>query len=152
VLNFLSTLTQDLHPLVVHFPIALLPLSFLFALLARFCPKLCETEWLLLVIGTLAAPVAVITGLIAHLPYEGTLLAAVIEPHQFSALIGTIVMIAITVWRAVNRRKGKDIGQSPVYLVFALLGLAWIVFVGGTGGQLVYHDAINVRGVKPLLP
>lgn len=103
-------------------------------------------------IGTVTAPIAVITGLIAHFPYEDTLLAAVIEPHQFSALIGTIVMIAVTVWRAVSRRKGKDIGQSQAYGVVALIGLAWIVIVGGTGGQLVYNYAINVRGVNPLLP
>jgi len=124
MLNFLSTLTQDLHLLIVQFPIALFPLSFLFALLARFWPKLRETERLLLVIGTLAAFVAVITGLIAYLPYEDTLLTAVIEPHQFSALIGTIAMIAIIVWQAISRRKGKDLGQTPFYLVFALLGLA----------------------------
>jgi len=33
-----------------------------------------------------------------------------------------------------------------------VLGLLWIFIVGGTGGQLVYEYAVNVRGVNPLLP
>ncbi|NPV55816.1 MAG: DUF2231 domain-containing protein [Anaerolineae bacterium] len=150
--EFLSTIPQDLHPMIVHFPIVLFMLSFIFALASRFLPKLQDSEWLLLVLGAITAPLAVITGLGAHLPYEETALAAVIEPHQFSAILGTLVMVGVTIWRYTSRRKGKDIGRSPAYLVFAVLGILWIVIVGGTGGQLVYTHAINVRGVNPLLP
>ena len=32
------------------------------------------------------------------------------------------------------------------------IGLALVVIVGGTGGQLTYEYGINVRGVNPLLP
>ena len=152
MLDFIFTLLQDLLPLVVHFPVALFTLSFIFALLARFKPKLGEVEWPLLVIATAIAPIAVITGFIAHLPYVDSSLITVIDPHKFSAMIGTIVMIAVTAWRAVSRRNGKDIGQSRAYMLFALLGLVWIVFTGGTGGQLVYNYAINVRCPNLLLP
>ncbi|RME80801.1 MAG: DUF2231 domain-containing protein [Caldilineae bacterium] len=150
--GFLSTLTQDLHPMVVHFPIALFTLSFVLALAGRIWPRLREMEWLLFALGTLAALAAVVTGLAAHFPYENTDLAAIIEPHQFSALLGTLVMLGIAIGRFVSRRRGKDIGQQSWYLVFAVLGLVWIVLVGGTGGQLVYQYAVNVRGVNPLLP
>jgi len=150
--SFLATLVQDLHPIVVHFPVALFSSSFLLSLASRFWPKVRETEWHLLVLGTLAAPVAVITGLIAHVPYERSNLATIIEPHQFSALLGTLVMIAFAVWRYTTRRQGNDIAARNVYLILALVGLVWIFIVGGTGGQLVYNYAINVRHVNPVLP
>ncbi len=150
--NFLLTLPQDVHPIVVHFPIVLFTLSFTFALASRFWPALRQTEWVLLVLGTIAAPVAVLSGLVAHFPYEETSLAPVIEPHQFSALVGTLAMVAFVVWRAASRRRGGDIAEKGWYPLFAVLGLAWIFIVGGTGGQLVYEYAINVRGVNPLLP
>lgn len=152
MLSFLSSLTEYLHPIVVYFPIVLFTLSFLLAFASRFWQKLHETEWLLLVLGAFAAPVAVITGTIAHLPYEKSPLAAIIEPYPFSALIGTLLVIVLTTWCFVSRRKGKDIGQKPVYLLTAAIGLLWITLVGGTGGQLVYNYAINVRGTNPLLP
>ncbi len=99
----------------------------------------------------MTAPVAVITGLIAHFPYEGTELNALIEPHQLSAMFGTVLIIALVVWRGLSRRRGRDIGQKGWYVAIAVLGLVWI-FVIGTGGQLVYGYAVNVREVNPLLP
>jgi len=156
--NFLSTLTQDIHPIVVHFPIVLFTLSFAFVLVSRIWPSglgqsgLGQMEWLLLVLGVIAAPIAVISGIVAHFPYEESSVAAFIEPHQFLAFLGTLIMIAFVVWRAASRRRGNDIGEKGWYVIFAILGLVWIFVVGGTGGQLVYQYAINVRGSNPLFP
>ncbi|MBE3563994.1 MAG: DUF2231 domain-containing protein, partial [Hydrogenibacillus schlegelii] len=104
------------------------------------------------VLATIASPVAVVTGIVAHRPYEESTLAPVIEPHQLSAILGTLALIALAVWRYTGRRKGKDIGRQNGYRMVALLGLLWIFFVGGTGGQLVYEHGLGVRGVNPLLP
>jgi len=150
--GFIDTLFTDLHPIVVHFPIAFFTLSFLLVLVGRVWPQAHQTEWLLFVLGAMTAPVAVITGLIAHFPYEDTELHALIEPHQLSAIFGTVLIIALVVWRGLSRRRGRDIGQKGWYVAIAVLGLVWIFIVGGTGGQLVYDYAVNVRGVNPLLP
>ncbi|CAM3341269.1 DUF2231 domain-containing protein [Hydrogenibacillus schlegelii] len=138
MVDFLFTLTQDLHPMVVHFPIVLFFLSFLMALVGLKRPPFPEMEWHLFVLATIASPVAVVTGIIAHRPYEESSLAPVIVPHQLSAILGTLALIALAVWRYAGRRKGKDIGRQNGYRMVALLGLVWIFFVGGTGGQLVY--------------
>ena len=150
--NFLTTITQDLHPMVVHFPIALFFLSFTLAVVGLKRSPYQDMEWYLFVIGTIMSPVAVVTGLIAHSPYEETQFASVIEPHQLSAIVGTVVLIVIAIWRFMSRRRGKDIGRQSWYRWAALIGLIWIIFVGGTGGQLVYEYGLNVRGVNPLLP
>jgi len=150
--GFVNTLFNDLHPIVVHFPVALFTLSFLLVFAGRIWPQVRQTEWLLFVLGAITALVAVITGLIAHQPYETTGLNTVIEPHQLSAMFGTVLIIALVVWRGLSRRRGRDIGQKGWYVAIAVLGLVWIFVVGGTGGQLVYEYAVNVRGVNPLLP
>ncbi len=151
--NFLQTIWQDLHPILVHFAIGGLFLSFAFSLLNRLRANatLNETSWVLLAVGALAALPSVVTGLIAHEPYENTAVASAIQPHQLLGMLGTLATLALLVWRWRSRRAGKDIGQSGVYGVFALLGLAWLFVLGGTGGNLVYQFAVNVRAINPLL-
>lgn len=78
MLDFLGNLQRDLHPIIVHFPIALLVLSFTLSLFWQRNEKLNAASWLLLVIGGFATLPAVVTGLISH-PYEETTLAGVIE-------------------------------------------------------------------------
>ncbi len=52
--EFVSHIFNDLHPILVHFPIALLLVSFGLTIAARFKPEFHETSWLLLVLGGLA--------------------------------------------------------------------------------------------------
>ncbi len=61
-------------------------------------------------------------------------------------------MVGLVLWRGWSRRKGNDIGRGTLYLGLAGLGLLWLFVLGGTGGNLVYEYAVNVRGVNPLLP
>lgn len=152
--DFVQTIWQDLHPMIVHFALAGLFLSFAATLAAGFFPKLPlhEFAWYLLVVGVAAALPAVVTGLISHTAYENTALAATIEPHQFLGMLGTLASVGVLAWRFVARRRGQDIGAHAGYVGLAVIGLAWLVVLGGTGGNLVFQHAINVRGVNPLLP
>jgi uncharacterized membrane protein len=150
--DFVMTIPQDLHPILVHLPIGVLLVSFVLSFAALRWPALQESSWLLLVIGGLATIPATISGLVAHLPYEETSLVAVIEIHQLLGLAGTAVTLAVLGWRWWSRRTGRDVGQSTAYLGVVAVGLLWLVVVGGTGGQLTYEYGINVRGVNPLLP
>ena len=149
--DFVANITSDLHPILNHFPIALLVLSFILAFPSQLFQRFEETEWWTFVIGALMTIPATITGLIDHFPYEETALHEVIEPHQLFGMAGTLVMVIMLILRIRSRRRGQDIGKARWYLLFALLGLAWITIVGGTGGSLTYDYGVNVRGINPLL-
>jgi uncharacterized membrane protein len=150
--DFITTILQDLHPISVHLPIGLLLVSYALSFAARLWPQLDESSWLLLILGGLSTIPATVTGLLAHFPYEEHALIAVIEPHQFLGIGTTLFTLALLIWRWLSRRAGRDIGQRPIYLVAAFIGLLLLVTLGGTGGQLTYEYGINVRGVNPLLP
>jgi len=116
--DFLQHIWQDTHPIIVHFAIAGLFLSFAFSWLARWRsnPFFNEASWYLLLIGVAAAVPSVVTGLIAHSPYEETALASAIEPHQFLGMLGTLACLGLLIWRLIARRAGKDVDSHPVYL------------------------------------
>lgn len=144
-----ENLINHAHGAINHFPIALLFVSVgldFFALLKR--PNLHRTAWLLLVLGTIGAVAATVTGLIAHLPYEEdpTLLAA-IEPHQYTAFAATGVFAALTVWRWRSLGRGSDVGGGTPYLALALLGLIVLGITGLLGGNLLTEWGIGVRGI-----
>ena len=147
----MSTITQDLHPIVVHFPIALLVVSVLLSFWGLRKTGYQETTWVLLVIGALATIPATITGLIAHFPYEETVLHEVIETHQLTGFFATFYFLGLLAWRRRARNHNQDIDGKPAYLVAGAIGVVILVFLGMTGGDLVYEYGINVRGINPLL-
>jgi len=77
---------------------------------------------------------------------------AVIQPHEILGILGTLLTLALMLVRWRSRRRSNDIGTTTPYLTLAVVGLIWLFFLGGTGGNLVYEYGINVRGVNPLLP
>ena len=110
-----------------------------------------QTSWLLLVVGTVGAIAASVSGLVSHFPYEETDLHGVIEAHQWWSFAVTAFFIAATIWRFISRRRGSDCGGSVPFLVVVLMGAGLLVMSGMTGGDLVFDYGINVRGVNPLL-
>jgi uncharacterized membrane protein len=152
-MDIFSDTIQDAHPIIVHFPIALLIVSAAVTIVAfiKSSASLQQTSWLLLWLGTFGAIFASITGLIAHVPYEETELHSVIETHQFLSLGVTGLFISVSIWRLISRLRGADIGTKPLYLVLVLVGVAVLSFTGMKGGDLVFDYGINVRGINPLL-
>jgi uncharacterized membrane protein len=156
MLEFIPNIGRDLHPILNHFPIALLTTSFVFALLKRRWSHLAQPEWILFATGSLLCIPTMVSGVVSHFPYEGTSLHEFIEVHQILGVAGSFVMLITLTWRWRSRRAAKigdrrDIGESRSWIVFAVLGIIWIFFAGGTGGSLTYDHGVNVRGVNPLL-
>ncbi len=136
------------HGAINHFPIALLFVSAILDAVAGKRPNLRSTAWLLLVLGTLGAIAATITGLVSHLAYEDDpILLAAMEPHQFLAFGTTAIFAGLTAWRWRSLRRGSDVGGTPPYLAIALLGLAVLGVTGFLGGNLVSEWGIGVSGI-----
>ena len=152
-MDLLSDTIRDLHPITVHFPLALLIVSAALSVVHTIKPNanLKQTTWVMLWLGTLSAMASSVTGLISHFPYEETELHGEIETHQNWSFAVTGLFIAITLWRWFARRRQADVDATPLYLILVLIGVAALTMSGLTGGDLVYEFGINVRGINPLL-
>lgn len=151
---------ETLHPLVVHFPIALLLLGSAAALLDLAGVRRAELRvlaWWPLRLGWLGAAAAVLTGLLAQsgLPPRSPY-SAVLNWHIGSGLAILLVYGALLyrqwLWSAKRRGRGPDApsdlldvpGARGWVIVLLLLGMALVTLSGWLGGELVYTWGVNV--------
>jgi uncharacterized membrane protein len=119
---------QNIHPLVVHFPIALLlAAAFLYFLAA--VRKSAALEWTALwviVLGVLSAAVAVAIGLYAE---DGVMIApsvraALLENHERFMVASSVLAGALTVWALIKRpmpTRGRWAFLAALVLMCALI-------------------------------
>jgi uncharacterized membrane protein len=132
---------QNIHPLVVHFPIAFLVGVVLFYFLSWIFRNqtFATTAFLLLILGTLAAGAAVGTGLYAE---EGVMVSRsvrehLLEPHETFMLVTLGLSIVLSVWASIAwpfPEKGKWVF---ILLFLVLLG---IMTVGADHGARMVYD------------
>ncbi len=131
---------QNVHPLVVHFPLAFLPAAAGLYVLAWVVGR-DRWAWVpfwLLMLGTVSAGVAAATGLRAEtgVMVARSVRAQLLEPHEELMLTTLALAAALSLWAALARplpRKGR------VLFVLLLLGLVAIMTRGADyGGRTVY--------------
>lgn len=123
------------HPMVVHFPIALLMASSLFVILYLIFRNLSlETaSFYLFILGAISSPFAMATGLLTWwINYRLNLNYFVKRKIQLSILLIIFEMILI-LWRSSN----PEI-SSPVYFVMMILLTPIVALLGYYGGQLTF--------------
>ena len=133
--------TSHLHPMLVHFPIALVLFGFLADIASLLFKKefcLSKTGFYLLMIGTLAAIVTWLSGFIFTSDLSG---AAGIrrETHELFATVTVILLIITSVFQIILMiKKAQTSGLR--WIVLALYGLAAVsvAITGLYGGTLVY--------------
>ena len=138
--------TTHLHPMMVHFPIALLVLGFFAELLGIACKKqvyMPNISLYLQITGTLGAIAAVITGNFFTLEVKGAA-EEILETHENFANITMWIMIVATALRLFLIYKKKEEGPLK-WFVFALYGLGTlsVLATGFYGGTLVYDYFIG---------
>lgn len=141
--------TTHLHPMIVHFPIALLIVGFLFDIGGLFIKResFTTTGFYLLILGSAGVIAAFISGNIAggSVSEEG-MLGNALEQHEEAAEL-TIWLVSIA---AVIRIILVLINRYSGYLKAGMLVLYFIsIFaIGRTGyygGKLVYENAAGVQ-------
>jgi uncharacterized membrane protein len=134
--------TSDLHPMIVHFPIALIIVGFLADVVFLFFKSekcLSKTGFYLMVLGTLGAIAAWTTGqLFTNEPSQGEILN-VFEKHETGALITMILMITGAALRIyLVTRKREDTSLKWIVFILYLLAFCTVSFTGFMGGTMVY--------------
>jgi len=132
---------QNIHPLVVHFPIAFLVGAALFYFLSWIFRNqtFATTAFLLLILGTLAAGVAVGTGLYGE---EGVMVsrsvrANLLESHEKLMLTTLGVSIGLAIWAVMARPFPK---KKRLLFLLVLLVLLGIMTVGADHGARMVYD------------
>lgn len=153
---------EGLHPIVVHFPVALLLVSPLFVLLSLMCRKhrvpLAFAALLILLLGAGMAQMALMTGEAADEAAEraGMLTKAaeaVLEDHEELAektrtvfaliTLGFGVLLAVTAVRGERFSHRAYVIGGAVVLVALAAGSIMLANTGHLGGRLVHEFGVR---------
>jgi uncharacterized membrane protein len=135
-----------LHALLNDFPIALLVTAVFFDLLALATRRvvLRQVSFSLLLVGAVAAVVAVVSGLQAEGHIEhGEAVHQVMGTHEQFALISLGVFGALAVWRLFRERR-MGVLERRVTVVASLAGVGVLFATGLFGGRLVFEHAAGI--------
>jgi len=136
----------NLHPFLVHFPIALLTVSTMFDLASvlRKKDELARVGWWTMVTGVCGLVASVVSGLLAR--DSTTVVDAasdVLEAHEQLALVVTAIFCALLLWR-LGVRTMLPSRSRLLYLTLSLLALVLMWMGALYGGRMVYEFGVSV--------
>ena len=139
--------TNHLHPMLVHFPIALIVVGFIADISSLFYKKelcLSKAGFYLMILGTLGAIVAFLTGEFFTYDLSGEA-GNMEETHELFALITIIFMLLASTYRIYLIVKKKD-QTNLKWIAFSLYcaGAIAVSITGFFGGTLVYKFLIGI--------
>jgi len=123
------------HPMIVHFPLAFLMASSLFVLLHLLFknPSFETTSFYLLILGVIASPFAMATGVLTWwINYRLKLTLFVRRKIQFSILLLVLEIVLIS-WRSSQSQV-----FNPLYFVLVILLTPIVSLLGYYGGQMTF--------------
>lgn len=159
MLNFPAVPAWDsLHPLVVHFPVALLMVAPLFVLIGALSKRsgrsFLYAGWILMLLGTAGAFLAVETGeAAAQLLDRSPQINAILDRHEslaeatrltfgvMSAVFGAILLGP----RLVKRELGRAVSTvlPLAFLLFYGTGLLILANTAHNGGRLAHESVVS---------
>ncbi len=131
---------QNIHPMVVHFPIAFLVGAAIFYFIASLLhsKELALVGFFMLLIGTLGAMAAAGTGLYAE---DGVMIDQTVKDnllywHKYLMLTVGGISIVLSVWAALARTFPEK--WRLVFLTLFLAMLFFMIWGADFGGRMVY--------------
>jgi uncharacterized membrane protein len=134
------------HPLVVHFPIALLMASVFFDMVAYWSRKEAfekAAKWNL-AFGVLTGIAAVVSGVLAEASVpQFPVIHETVERHETLAFVTLGVFAILFLWRFL--RNGKFFARwRAFYLALAAIGIFILGATAYYGGELVYKFGVGM--------
>lgn len=140
--------TSHFHPMIVHFPVALIITGFLIDVISLFFnknePCLSKAGFYLMILGTLGAVAGYLTGEFFTSEMTGSA-GELKERHAIFAKITMFVMIAASLFRIYLVWKKKE-NSNLKWLVFVLFFIATVAvgYTGFLGGSLVFNFMVGI--------
>lgn len=139
---------EKIHPMIVHFPIALLITSLFFDFLMLVTKKegFERTAFHLLSLGVLGSLAAIVFGILAE-DAAGNRpgIHDIIETHELLAVTTAGLFVIILIVRYIFMKKDNFQAIRSYYLIAAILGVALLLTTAYYGGQLVYEYGAAVN-------
>ena len=158
---------HTIHPMVVHFPIALLYLALAVDVLGKFVKTperfLDRASFWLTILGFIAGAVAAAMGVISEqfVKWNHTTITILAAHQRDAVLTGVFAFLAILArliarysyaprasgphWSFVGSGRGRSTGLSTLFLFLAVI---MITLTGTLGGTMVYHYGVGIRHVS----
>lgn len=141
---------DNIHPLLVHFPIAFLSTFFvldLFGTLAKK-PQCRNVAGWLLYLGAVASVFTVIAGFIAagSVPH-GENVHAIMERHEHLGVSVLSLAVLLSAWRMVSGGVIRG-GANSFFLILAALLCGLMMLGADLGGLMVYKYGVAVKSLQ----
>lgn len=138
---------SHIHPVLVHFPIALVIFGFIAEVASLFFRKeqcLSKTGYYLLIAGTVMAFLAWLSGNLFTSDLEGKA-GEIMERHELFAIITLGILIAASALRIFLKVKDRE-NTRLKWMAFILycLGTVSVIITGFLGGTMVYNYMIGI--------
>jgi uncharacterized membrane protein len=132
------TKPDEIHPILVNFTAALLPLALLSDLLGRLLRRqaLHATGLWMMVYEAIITPLTVIAGWWWRNAHSDELPAKPIVVHQWLGTAAALLFIVLAAWRWSFHK--REIEPSWLYLGLAFVSVLALVFQGSIGGTMVF--------------
>ena len=140
---------DNIHPLLVHFPIAFLSVFFVLDVIATLAKKpqwRAVAGWFLYV-GTIAAVFTVIAGFMAaDSVVHGGNVHEIMESHEHFGLSVLSLAIALSAWRIKSGGLIRG-GANSLFLLLAAMLCVLMLLGADLGGLMVYQYGVAVKAV-----
>lgn len=140
---------MNLHPVIVHFPIALLVVAALLAIISLVNKKESWKEWMFknLVLGLAFVPLAIIAGIVEEQNLlHNEAIHSVLMTHKYNGFVILFVYLILTLWFWRRRNSIKSV-EYTAWVLCLLFATGLLSYQGYLGGKMVFDLG---AGVKPM--
>jgi plastocyanin/uncharacterized membrane protein len=129
---------DEIHPILVNFTAALLPLALLSDLLGRLLRRqaLHTAGFWMMVYEAAITPLTAIAGWWWKSTAASQLPAKLILVHQWLGTAAALLFVLLALWRWRFYRDGRQ--PSWTYLLFAFVAVLALIYQGSLGGSMVF--------------
>lgn len=132
------TKPEELHPILVNFTAALLPLALLSDILGRIFQRQSfhHAAWWMVLYAAVITPFTAAAGWWWRLTEGSALPAKLIAVHEWLGSTAVVLFVVLAIWRW--RIHKRNISPNWGYLTFALIVVLALVYQGSLGGRMVF--------------